>query len=216
MTDQTELRQLREKRKCLPSVLTYFRDGVYAGELVDCETGNVVDLDHEQMEAFAAMANACDAGLLDVAERGMEAEANNFAVAQMLAAKNQELTTLTAERDEAMRELDPPVCRLQFPDGSVPANAREAAEGWKRWCDAAVAERDRLRGLLLNAYQTDAAYAEMETAFVSCDNVVIPGMAEAAKLRLEAEGALWIEGQKLAAAARRLAATNQKAKVHDE
>ena len=72
MTDQTELRQLREKRKCLPSVLTYFRDGVYAGELVDCETGNVVDLDHEQMEAFAAMANACDARLLDAAERGVE------------------------------------------------------------------------------------------------------------------------------------------------
>ena len=72
---QTDLRQLREKRKCLPSVLTYFRDGVYAGELVDCETGNVVDLDHEQMEAFAAIANACDAGLLDAAERGLEAEA---------------------------------------------------------------------------------------------------------------------------------------------
>ena len=66
---QTELRQLREKRKCLPSVLTYFRDGVYAGELVDCETGNVVDLDHEEMEAFVALANACP-WLLDAAERG--------------------------------------------------------------------------------------------------------------------------------------------------
>ena len=30
---------------------------------------------------------------------------------------------------------DPPVCRLQFPDGSVPANAREAAEGWKACYD---------------------------------------------------------------------------------
>lgn len=30
---------------------------------------------------------------------------------------------------------DPPVCRLQFPDGTVPGNAREAAEGWKAWAD---------------------------------------------------------------------------------
>lgn len=30
---------------------------------------------------------------------------------------------------------DPPVCRLQFPDGTVPGNAREAAEGWKKWAD---------------------------------------------------------------------------------
>lgn len=30
-------------------------------------------------------------------------------------------------------DVDPPVCRLQFPDGSVPGNAREAAEGWHRW-----------------------------------------------------------------------------------
>lgn len=35
-------------------------------------------------------------------------------------------------------ELDPAICRLQFPDGSVPGNAREAAEGWKRWYEAAV------------------------------------------------------------------------------
>ncbi len=43
-----------------------------------------------------------------------------------------------AEEAEAM--LDPPVCRRQFPDGSVPSNAREAAEGWKRFADAALVE----------------------------------------------------------------------------
>ncbi len=32
-------------------------------------------------------------------------------------------------------DLDPPVCRLQFPDGTVPCNAREAGEGWKKWAD---------------------------------------------------------------------------------
>jgi hypothetical protein len=31
--------------------------------------------------------------------------------------------------------IDPPVCRLQFPDGGVPGNAKEAAEGWKKWAD---------------------------------------------------------------------------------
>lgn len=31
--------------------------------------------------------------------------------------------------------LDPPVCRLQFPDGHVPGDAKEAAEGWKKWAD---------------------------------------------------------------------------------
>lgn len=45
------------------------------------------------------------------------------------------------ERREAMIErlladADPPVCRLQFPDGHVPGNAREAAEGWHRWYNA--------------------------------------------------------------------------------
>lgn len=42
--------------------------------------------------------------------------------------------------EEAEAQLDPPVCRLQFPDGTVPGNAREAAEGWKRWYDAATAK----------------------------------------------------------------------------
>jgi hypothetical protein len=39
------------------------------------------------------------------------------------------------QRDRLSGELDPPVCRLQFPDGTVPGNAREAAEGWKKWAD---------------------------------------------------------------------------------
>lgn len=30
------------------------------------------------------------------------------------------------------QQLDPPVCRLQFPDGTVPGNVREAADGWHR------------------------------------------------------------------------------------
>ena len=37
--------------------------------------------------------------------------------------------------DQLESQLDPPVCRLQFPDGTVPGNVRECAEGWKKWAD---------------------------------------------------------------------------------
>jgi len=47
----------------------------------------------------------------------------------------EENRTLKARIAALESELDPPVCRLQFPDGTVPGNAREAAEGWKRWYD---------------------------------------------------------------------------------
>ena len=42
---------------------------------------------------------------------------------------------LAFERDGLRSELQSAICRLQFPDGTVPGNAREAAEGWKRWAD---------------------------------------------------------------------------------
>ncbi len=60
---------------------------------------------------------------------------------------------LRAERDRLQAELDPPVCRLQFPDGSVPGNAREAAEGWHQHCDRASDERNDLREDLTAARQ---------------------------------------------------------------
>lgn len=46
---------------------------------------------------------------------------------------------------ELEMQIDPPICRLQFPDGSVPGNAREAAEGWRERYNVAVAERDSAR-----------------------------------------------------------------------
>lgn len=46
-------------------------------------------------------------------------------------------------------EIDPPVTRIQFPDGSGPGNAREAAEGWYRhWVEARA---DANRGKALHA-----------------------------------------------------------------
>ncbi len=57
-------------------------------------------------------------------------------------------------------ELDPPVCRLQFPDGTVPGNSREAAEGWKKWADdwreavqKTIAERDEERAIVARVWK---------------------------------------------------------------
>ena len=53
----------------------------------------------------------------------------------------------------AMRELDPPVCRLQFPDGTVPGNVREAAEGWKKIADEERATVSRVwKALGISSY----------------------------------------------------------------
>jgi hypothetical protein len=67
------------------------------------------------------------------------------------------------ERIESLRErLGPSVCRLQFPDGSVPGDAAEAANGWKKWADEfehrareAAEEIERLRAELAEAKQRE-------------------------------------------------------------
>lgn len=57
------------------------------------------------------------------------------------------LTCIDAEMDKALacvaeleRDADPPVCRLQLPDGRVPVNARAAAEAWHAVADKALAD----------------------------------------------------------------------------
>ena len=57
---------------------------------------------------------------------------------------------LRAENWRLTIELDPPSCRTQFPDGTVPANAREAIEGWKNFYDEVAAENSRLKQQLYN------------------------------------------------------------------
>ena len=60
-----------------------------------------------------------------------------------------------AEENERLRaELDPPVCRLQFPDGSVPGNAREAAEGWHARYESLKAEHHEAHAMLTGNYET--------------------------------------------------------------
>jgi hypothetical protein len=54
-----------------------------------------------------------------------------------------EIKRLTAQVADLEALVDPPVCRLQFPRGGVPANAKEAAEGWKH-------EYDRTREIMMN------------------------------------------------------------------
>jgi hypothetical protein len=72
-----------------------------------------------------------------------------LAIAEKLPALLAERETLEKERDEwralYSRDLDPPVCRLQVPDGWVPGNAREAAEGWHAAYEQASADRDALK-----------------------------------------------------------------------
>ncbi len=70
----------------------------------------------------------------------------------------EETLQMRAEIERLLADSDPPVCRLQFPDGNVPGNAREAAEGWKR-------EYDHLRVInagLLAALQTLVDPAERD------------------------------------------------------
>jgi len=50
-----------------------------------------------------------------------------------------------AEYERLLNAVDPAICRMQFPDGTVPGNAREAAEGWKRWADE-FEQRAKLSG----------------------------------------------------------------------
>lgn len=50
-----------------------------------------------------------------------------------------------AEIARLLKLLDPPVCRLQLPDGTVPANAAEAAIGWKREYDRLSKDHDAYR-----------------------------------------------------------------------
>jgi uncharacterized protein (UPF0147 family) len=54
---------------------------------------------------------------------------------EFVVAANIRMVDQNAEIERLTALLDPPVCRLQFPDGTVPGNVREAAEGWKRWAD---------------------------------------------------------------------------------
>ena len=63
----------------------------------------------------------------------------------------EEARTMADEIERLHASFDPPICRLQFPDGGVPGNIFECAEGWKRWYETngnevslAITARDRL------------------------------------------------------------------------
>ena len=57
------------------------------------------------------------------------------------------------ERDRLVQQVDPAVCRLQFPDGSVPGNVTEAAQGWHRVAIEALDELRRARLLLTDEWK---------------------------------------------------------------
>jgi hypothetical protein len=85
---------------------------------------------------------------------------------------NREAIKANAELSRLRAELDPPVCRLQFPDGSVPGNAREAAEGWKRVADELRQRLERAEGALREALSAiDEAYEATGYFKVAKDSV---------------------------------------------
>jgi hypothetical protein len=84
-------------------------------------------------------------------------------VLEILVETRQALAAAEARAAEAERERDPPICRLQFPDGSVPGDVLECAEGWKRWYEQTyerVAELNKRIQSALTA--AEARIAELE------------------------------------------------------
>lgn len=65
------------------------------------------------------------------------------------------LAKLTAE-PPTCEEPDPPIVRLQFPDGSVPEDLRECAEGWKRHYERKLSDWQTMM------QQRDRALRELE------------------------------------------------------
>ena len=62
-----------------------------------------------------------------------------------------EARAMADEIERLHASFDPPICRLQFPDGSVPGNIFECAKGWKHWYEShgnevalSITARDRL------------------------------------------------------------------------
>lgn len=66
------------------------------------------------------------------------------------------LDELTTERDNLAAICDPPIARLQFPDGSVPGNGRECAEGWHR----IAGERDAQIRAMADEYAAESGRME--------------------------------------------------------
>ncbi len=75
-------------------------------------------------------------------------------------------TQAAADEIERLRaSFDPPICRLQFPDGSVPGNIFECAEGWKRRCDKLWPEVERLKQALADAHGLLISYGNTSDHF---------------------------------------------------
>ena len=69
---------------------------------------------------------------------------------------------------------DPAVCRLQFPDGSVPSNATEAAQGWHRVAsearDALTAANFDLSALLKEVERLENANAKLRERALNAEH----------------------------------------------
>jgi hypothetical protein len=64
--------------------------------------------------------------------RNKELAASEEAMASKLRCAEAQIKMVCGLNEQLRASLDPAICRLQFPDGSVPADVQECAEGWKR------------------------------------------------------------------------------------
>ncbi len=64
-----------------------------------------------------------------------------------LATERAERLRVEGEAERLKAQLDPAICRLQFPDGSVPADLQECAQGWKRRCEEAIRANGEMHSL---------------------------------------------------------------------
>lgn len=65
-----------------------------------------------------------------------------------LLADAERLEEVEREHERLLMQIDPPVCRLQLPDGSVPGNAIEGVQMWYAAAKGYLNERDTMRRLL--------------------------------------------------------------------
>lgn len=79
------------------------------------------------------------------------------------------VTCLSGDVERLRMESDPPVCRLQLPDGRVPGNAKEAAEAWYAAASAARNERDAEKARADKA-EAETRLARMELERMTAEN----------------------------------------------
>lgn len=79
--------------------------------------------------------------------------------------RQMDIADKAAEIFAGVRQPDPPIVRLQFPDGSAPEDLRECAEGWKRHYERMLSDWRAMKG------QRDEAGKELDARAKILDSI---------------------------------------------